>query len=142
MSESEPVFTSWKQWAQRGNIGNAGGPGVYLLAHIPQGSVPDGSASPLDERIVYIGETHRQTLAKRWGDFDRSARTGNRGHAGGRTYHERFRTIQSNLYVAAYTPGQSDWTPRCRSFFLRYIESKLVCDFVSTYRPDGLCNKG
>lgn len=110
MSEPEPVFTSWKPWAQRGNIGNAGGPGVYLLAHIPQGQVPAGPASPLDEHIVYIGETHRQTLGRRWSDFDRSARTGNRGHAGGRTYHKRFGTIQGNLYVAAYTPEQSDWT--------------------------------
>ncbi len=141
MSEPKVVFTPWKPWGQRGEIICAGDPGVYLLAHFPRGRVPDGAASPLDEHIVYTGETHRRPLKKRWSVFNRSAQTGKKGHAGGRTYHTRYRRIRDDLYVAAYSPGQSDWSPRCRSFFIRHVESMLIWNFAATYMPDRLCNR-
>lgn len=141
MSEPRVAFTLWMKWNERGQIECRGDPGVYLLAHFPRDRVPDGAASPLDTHIVYIGETHKQTLAKRWNDFAQSAPTGQKGHAGGRTYHNRFHRLQRNLYVAAYAPKQPKWTSRCRSFFIRHVESKLIWRFVLTHGDDGLCNK-
>ncbi len=142
MSEPEVVFTAWKRWDERENIENAERTGVYLLAHFP-GRPPNRSepACPLDDHIVYIGEAHKQTLRKRWSDFNRSAQTGKRGHAGGRTYHDRFGRVQGHLYVAASAPDKRDWTPRCRSLFIAYVESKLIWSFANAYKPDRLCNK-
>jgi hypothetical protein len=84
-------FSRWRPW-------NAGKPdlagnseGVYLLAHFP--AAPGGAADPRSEAIVYIGvtgKTPRRTLARRWRQFNKSAATGEFGHAGGRTYHDRF----------------------------------------------------
>jgi hypothetical protein len=133
-------FTPWKHWTKRTEIDGADGPGVYLLAHFPRGQVPRGNASPLDPNLVYSGETMGK-LSRRWNDFDRSAQTGKKGHAGGRTYHERFHKIRGNLYVAAYCPKQSKWTSRCHSFFVRYVEARLVWEFAMTHVPDQLGNK-
>jgi len=141
MSEPKVIFTPWKQWDERKDIKNAERTGVYLLAHFSRRPNRDVPASPLDEHIVYIGETHRQTLQKRWSDFNRSAQTGKKGHAGGRTYHDRFSRIRDDLYVAAYTPEQPDWTPRCRSFFISRVESRLIWNSATACKPDKLCNK-
>jgi hypothetical protein len=110
-----------------------------LLAHL--NTVPRGSASPLEPGIVYIGETHRQTLIKRWRAFARSARTGLFRHAGGRSYHARFRGLRPDLYVAAFAPDDQTWTPRCRTFLIGYVESKLIWDFATKYSNDQLCNR-
>lgn len=132
-------FSPWTAWESRAAIRGANQPGVYLLAHLP--SIPRGSASPLEPRIVYIGETHRQTLLARWRAFARSAKTGRFSHAGGRSYHARFKGLCPDLYVAAFAPDHERWTQRCRTFLIRYVESKLIWDFATKYSKDKLCNR-
>lgn len=132
-------FTPWIAWVDRDFLKGANDKGVYLLAHFPEGP-PTGPASSLNANLVYIGETHGQTLLIRWRQFARSANTGERGHAGGITYHDTFGQIQENLYVACYSPPQMD-NPRCRTFFIRYTEAYLVWRYVTEHEPDGLCNR-
>ena len=142
VTEVEIVFTPWKPWSERKHIQGAEDQGVYLLAHFDAGTVPSGPASALDPCLIYIGETHgqKQTFLKRWGQFDRSARNGMHGHAGGCTYHEKFGAVSANLHVAAFSPKPSE-SRRCRSFFIRFVEAKLVWNFARTHDPDQLCNK-
>ena len=141
MSEPEIVFSPWKPWSEREDIDVANRPGVYLLAHFAHGIIPQGRADPLDPNIVYIGETHGRTLAERWREFSRSAETGKKAHAGGRSYHKTFKKLRDDLYVAAFSPNQPDWTSRCFSFFIRYVEWKLIWDYARRHKADKLCNK-
>lgn len=138
----DPVtkFGCWTPWGHRTEISGIEASGVYLLAHFP-GAAPPGAASPVDRHIVYIGETHRQSLAKRWADFQRSASRGARGHAGGRTYHKLYGRVRRDLYVAAFSRLPAPWSDRQRRFFIRYLEAKLISAFCRTYSDDGLCNK-
>ena len=131
-------FTPWIPWNERQLLDGANDNGVYLLAHFLHGA-PTGPASSLDPNIVYIGETHGQTLLVRWRQFARSAETGRTGHAGGRTYHGLFGQIQPELHVACYSPKHV--AGRCRSFFIRFIEAKLVWNFSRKHEPDQLCNR-
>ena len=140
MSEPKIIFSPWKLWKKRAEIDVADRPGIYLLAHFAPGKIPRGSASPLDPNLVYIGETHRRTLAKRWSEFGHSAATGKLAHAGGSAYHKKFKKLRDDLYVAAFSPKQPDG-PRCQSFLIRYVEWKLVWGYVRTHNPDKLCNK-
>ena len=138
----DPVmeFSHWVGWDQRESIPGCRSNGVYLLAHF-QNAVPIGNASPLEENIIYIGETHHQGLAKRWRDFHRSASTGRKSHAGGMTYYERFKELSGDLYVAASVTFPSSWSERQRCFYIRYAEARLVAEFCLKYRTDKLCNK-
>ena len=140
MTEESIVFSPWVPWSDRAQINGARDQGVYLLAHFDDDKVPTGPASPLDNRLVYIGETHGQTLIERWSQFSRSAQTGVRGHAGGVSYRKKFGAVSLDLYVAVFSPQPSKST-RCRSFFILFVEAKLVWEFSRANDPDQLCNK-
>jgi len=133
-------FTVWTPWDERRHLAWANDQGVYLLAHFPAETVPVGPANPLDPHLVYIGETHSQTFIQRWRQFALAADNGNGNHAGGRTYHNRFGEIQDTLHVACFSPPKME-SIRCRSFFIRYVEAKLVWDFAQKHAPDYLCNR-
>ena len=79
-------FSQWAPWANRKELECSGESGVYMMA-IFQGSHPTGSAAPTAPEVVYVGETGRP-MVKRWQTFERSARTGDGGHAGGNTFHK------------------------------------------------------
>jgi hypothetical protein len=144
MREVKVTFTSWQPWKKRTAEKR---PGVYLLGCF-RGKPPTGRARPLCSKIIYIGETHQQTLHKRLKDFDRSARTGKKAHAGDRSYHDRILKkkkcdeLPGDLYVATatFSPVSSDYTA-CQSFLIRYVESKLVWEFATKHNPRKLLNK-
>lgn len=134
------TFTPWKKWSERKSFDGANDQGVYLLAHFQEDGIPGGAASPLNPQIIYIGDTRKQTLLDRWNQFNRSAQTGVTGHAGGRTYHHEFGFLKKELCVAFFAPP-SMGSKRCRSFYIRYVESKLIWKYSRTHNPDKLCNK-
>lgn len=98
-----------------------------------------GNADPVDQDVVYIGETHRQTFLLRWGDFNHSATTGMRGHAGGVTYHARFNGVQDELHVAAF-PFNGMEEPALTAFIM-YVECRAIWDYVRRWNVLPDCNR-
>lgn len=92
-------FTPWTSWAERNTLADKDRSGVYLIARFQQ--PPAGPADPLEESIVYIGESSGGRLRDRWRAFARSA-FGTRGrHRGGKRYRETFGGDSSALCVSA-----------------------------------------
>ena len=79
------IFSNWAPWDNRNDIEAARNSGIYVLAHYA--NPPGGAADPVAQEVVYIGETHKQTLRTRLQAFNRSATDGRPSHAGGVTYN-------------------------------------------------------
>ena len=84
------VFSQWYLWEDRQNVPGNDLPGVYLVAEFDHRQ-DQQNADPLDQHILYIGQTGgrlgktgNRVLIKRWHEFEHSAKTGKRAHAGGR----------------------------------------------------------
>lgn len=101
--------------------------------------IPSGKADPLEENIVYFGETCKQGLEGRWNQFDRSAFQLKRGHSGGKTYREVYGDMGLDLYVAAL-PVIID-NEDLKSSFIRFAERKLILDFVVKWKKLPKCNR-
>lgn len=128
-------FSHWFPWKQRNNIKDSTKPGVYMLAKFV--TVPSGNADPLDDNIIYVGETCR-SLRGRWDQFDRSAFKSKRGHSGGRNYRRIYGDIGQYLYVAAMPVNIPDKT--LRSSYIRFVERKLILYFVDKHNRRPKCN--
>jgi len=128
-------FTSWYPWKQRNKIKKSEAPGVYMLAKFI--TVPSGSANPLENNIIYFGETCR-SLKGRWDQFDRSAFQSKRGHSGGINYRRIYRDEGQHLYLASMSLTITDKT--LRSCFIRFVERKLILDFVIKHGLRPKCN--
>lgn len=135
MSLPKIEFSNWYWWKQRSNIANSGKPGLYMLAKLI--GVPQGNADPLDSNIIYFGETCR-SLRGRWGQFDRSAFQSKRGHSGGMNYRKFYGDIEQHLFVAAMPFTIQDKT--LSSSFIRFVERKLLLDFVVKHGRLPQCN--
>jgi hypothetical protein len=133
-------FSQWANWSERDSLGHAlEVAGVYLLAHFE--NLPPGSADPKNPQIVYIGETHDQTLRDRLGAFHRSAFQGKDGHAGGETYRTKFPgDTGKNLYVSIFPPKVMI-NPTLHRTFIMYLESALRWEFAEANRRLPACNK-
>ncbi len=137
MNQPKMVFTAWTPWEDRDVLRSAGLPGVYLLAHFA--SVPQGLADPLAEEIVYIGETCGNSLKGRWYQFDRSAFHGKTGHSGGYTYREQCLRFRHELHVAAFpVEGLGE---AIQPYFVRYVERKLLWDYIRKWGQPPACNR-
>lgn len=130
-------FSSWFRWNERGRIENSDRPGVYMLSKFR--TVPPRTADPLDENIVYFGETCNQSLKDRWSQFDASAFQQKRGHSGGKTYGEVYGDNGFDLYVAAMPVKIENGI--LRSQFIRFVERKLILDFVVMWKRLPSCNR-
>jgi len=130
-------FSLWFRWKERNEIENSDKPGFYMLAKFK--TVPPGRADPLEENIIYFGETCNQSLEGRWDQFDRSAFQSKRGHSGGKTYREVYGDVGLDLYVAALPVviANQDF----RSSFIRFAERKLILDFVMRWKKLPKCNR-
>lgn len=135
MSLPKIQFSDWYPWKQRNSIKNSKEPGVYMLAKLT--TVPPGNADPLDDNIIYVGETCR-SLRGRWDQFERSAFQSKPGHSGGRNYRKLYGDIGQYLYVAAMPVIIMDKT--LRSSFIRFVERKLILDFVVNHKRRPECN--
>ncbi len=127
-------FSTWCPWPARGTLACRTRPGIYLLAlDIAEGE----PVSTLDRRIVYIGETCRE-LARRWRYFEYAVTTGDAPHTGGKSYRRTVKRPLSQLLVAAWAP---DLEPKVlRNAYLRYVERKLILQWVSEHDALPICN--
>lgn len=135
-------FSRWTTWCERDQIVGRDCPGVYVLAKFAK--KPPTNVNPRTDAVLYIGETCRQTLTQRWGQFDRSALEGKPGHSGGLTFHETLlggdkRQRVSWLYVAAL-PITSDVAEPLRSALIRYEERRLIWEFAKKFGRLPPCN--
>lgn len=128
-------FTPWCPWKQRSKIKNSKDPGVYMLAKFT--IVPTGNVNPLDKNIIYFGETCR-SLKGRWDQFDRSAFQSKLGHSGGRNYRKFYGDVGQYLYVAAMPVIIPDKI--LRSSFIRFVERKLILNYVIKHNMRPKCN--
>jgi len=125
----EVTFSKWYRWSDRNSIEGSKNPGVYLLAKFERSPPSSGPANPLQDEIVYIGETCA-SLRRRWCQFNNSAFRNGKGHSGGYTYRRKMQDKGENLFVAAF-PVSADVTPQALQFsFIRFLERKLILDFV------------
>jgi hypothetical protein len=98
------LLTEWTHFDQVTSIQGIDKPGVYLLAHFEKN--PESSRVSMVDDIVYIGETTRQTIGARLGQFAQSAFKRKIGHSGGWTFSDEFLgsqeigSVPDNLYVS------------------------------------------
>jgi len=130
-------FGTWFKWKERNSINGSDKPGVYMMARFKKGC--SQSADPLDEDIIYFGETCNQSLKERWNQFDASAFQLKHGHSGGTTYNKVFGDKGVNLYVAAMPVAVEN--KDFRSSFIRFAERKLILDFVLKCNRLPICNR-
>jgi len=131
-------FGSWFKWTERNSIEDSDKPGVYMLSKF-RTAPPRVRADPLDENIIYFGETCNQSLRERWVQFDASAFQLKRGHSGGKTYRDKYGDNGLDLYVAAMPVKLEDEI--LRSQFIRFAERKLILDFVIRWKRLPKCNR-
>lgn len=131
-------FQRWVRWKERDKIRDSDKPGVYALAKF-KNRPPVGGANPLDKDIIYFGETCKQSLRARWNQFNRSAFMGKAGHAGGKTYRKEYGDEGLDLYVAAFPISLTE--EDLRSSFIRFVERKLILDYVRKWNNTPKCNR-
>jgi len=129
-------FSKWFHWKEREEFIDKDHPGIYILSK--SDVTPRGKANPLDERIIYFGETIRP-LWKRWDEFEASAFYEDSGHSGGWSYLERFGDKGRDLYVSAWSAKNLDEIKM--PWFIRYYERKLIWEYIEEYGTGFLLNK-
>ncbi len=112
-------------------------PGVYLLARFKPRQVP-GSVNPLDDNIVYVGETTRSFLRKRWYQFNRSAFEQKAGHSGGWSYARLHGKDTSKLLFVSALPCDLEETKAAA--YIRFIERLILWEFVARHGRFPDCN--
>src|SRR5258708_21233941 len=131
------VFHPWVSWAQRLTIKGCNLPGVYLLAQFDQ--PPLDPVEHTAQEVVYIGETCNRKLTQRWYEFGRSAFEAKYGHSAGWPYCDKCYDQGEQLYVSAF-PVQ-DLSGEAASHFIRYVERKLLWEFVCRWGHAPVCNR-
>ena len=133
----EIKFSEWFPWEERQDIpGSTNLPGIYLTAHFSE--PPSGIADPRTEEVAYVGLTCDQTIRKRLNQFDRAARNGTRGHAGGVTYYQKFGGDMEGLFTSAFTPTLDK--DELTAAFIRHVERKLIWEYSATWGRRPVCN--
>ena len=136
-------FSVWTQWTAL-KTNDLCNPGVYLLAIKPPQGTPTFSS---ETKFVYIGETCKQTLYKRLGDFYRSANPSNivetYGHSGGRVaWRKRVKlriSSKSDLFFSFLSIGGGTEE---RTAHIRYLERALLWEHTKQHKRGELppCN--
>ncbi len=137
MAKPSLKFTHWVSWSERSSLRGMGLPGIYLLGRFSK--PPSGKASPIEKRIIYIGETSRSKLGKRLREFHYTAFDGRGDHPGGRLYRRAYHDEGERLFTAI-APVKGLAGTR-RAIFLRYVESKLVWDYARRNGTAPRCNR-
>jgi hypothetical protein len=103
--------------------------GIYLIS---KGEV---------ENLIYIGRTWgRKGIRNRIRTFHRSATTGNKGHAGGVTFHGKLHGDTGGLIVRTHLADDIDPSPEILHPYISYAERRLIWEFVRDHGRLPLCN--
>jgi len=133
------VFSEWVLWTARATLKGIDAPGIYVLAHFT--IAPAGSADPLTQEVIYVGETCSQFIRRRWQQFHACAFEGKRGHSGGVTYRKCFVGGDiEKLYVACFPIGNL-LNDSLRPLFIRHVERKLILDYAVKWGAAPRCNR-
>lgn len=137
-------FSPWMPWRGITSCDVMKLPGVYLLAEIEDDSI---TTSVVDPRIIYIGETTRQTLLQRFVQFEEAARTGcDNRHSGGQKYFGRIegelvgdsqRLLPDNFRIAVMATAFKE---PVQSAYIRYTERAAIWYFVRANNRYPECN--
>ena len=150
-------FSNWTPWRDRAQIIGNRTPGVYALADFKK------APRTIDlqaHEIIYIGESCG-SLRKRWGQFNRSAFEGKKGHSGGKEYWKKFQGKKGKrLFISVFPVDDlgelrplfitfhDDWLDRpvddlkkLRPLFIRYLERKLILDYALKWDRPPECNR-
>ncbi|RFB01412.1 hypothetical protein [Parvularcula marina] len=124
----EPVhLTQWIPWDQRSSLSR--GPGLYLI----------GKGAGLD--VIYIGMTvGRKGIRYRLSQFHRSATTGQPGHAGGVTYHNKLGSDVTELWVRSHIPHGVATDDQVMGCYVEYAERALIWQHVRATGQRPICN--
>lgn len=138
--EPDIQFTEWYAWDDIKNIPDGDKRGVYIIARFDQ--KPEGHADPLDENILYIGETHgkSQSIYKRLNTFFKAAHVGDmiHKHSGGNRFNRELNGDLTNVFVSAFTPNIQD--DHYISPFILYAERRTIWQYVLKYGQIPRCN--
>ena len=137
-----PKFTNWVEFSEYKNFHLRGLPGVYLMANFSR--KPLGIPDPLSKKVIYVGETTKQNLAKRLYQFSRSAFSRKSGHSGGWSYSNKFLKNRArkhppvDLYVA-FLP--IDRQEEESSAYIKAIERVIIWKHYETNGSIPECNQ-
>jgi hypothetical protein len=129
-------FTPWTPWNARTSLAKRRCKGVYMMARF-EGSPPD-SASHLDQNVLYIGESTKQSLKTRIKDFDQSAFGKKKSHGGGKAYRKLPNNDEDHLYISVFPVELEEDIGR---IFILYVERKLLLEHVQANGKLPCCNK-
>lgn len=111
---SELHLSEELNWNERGNLPSV--PGVYVISK---------------DYTIYVGRTWGSGgLKDRIRAFNRSATTGEKGHAGGVTYFGTFGLSVSDLKVRFHVPLAINPDERILRPYLEYAERRLIWEHV------------
>ena len=92
-------FSPWVNWVNRNTLARRDGKdigGIYLFARFEQGPLTN-SADPLENSVIYIGQSSKGTFKSRWEAFGRAVL---KVKGRGKRYVSLFGSDLSCLYVA------------------------------------------
>lgn len=90
---------------------------------------------------VYIGRTWgTKGIRGRIRQFNRSALTGQKGHAGGVTFHGVFDGDTTGLFVSVHLPNGIDLKPEILHPYIAYAERRLIWEYVEAHGDLPVCN--
>ena len=111
---SELHLSEEHNWDERGKLPSV--PGVYVISN---------------DDTIYVGRTWSSGgLKDRIRAFNRSATTGEKGHAGGVTYFATFGSNVSDLTVRFHVPVAINPDERILRPYLEYAERRLIWEHV------------
>jgi len=113
-------------WAQRQSLVDE--PGIYVIS---KGS-----------DVVYIGRTWSANgLRGRISQFNRSATTGQEGHAGGVTFFGTYGALnEAEMSVAVHVPSVVRREVEILRSYIQYAERRLIWEFVERHARLPACN--
>ena len=120
-------LSPWQPWDDRHLLPECAG--VYVI----------GKGDAL--QVVYVGRTWgKGGMRDRIRAFHRSATTGQKGHAGGVTYHGKFGPKVDQLKVRVHAPVAINPAQRVLRPYIEYAERRLIWEHVERHGELPACN--
>lgn len=123
----ELFLSDWLAWDRRNELPNTSG--IYVIS--------TGEALS----VIYIGRTWGAGgIRDRIRAFHRSATTGQKGHAGGVTYHSTLGPMVDDLCIRVHVPIAINPAEGIIRPYLDYAERRLIWEHVARFGQLPACN--